>query len=174
MLGWIEDGHEITYFTIFGAITNEKERILSREHGQAMRRLGVAALTLGLSDDAHGPNIERFDEIDAKVRAVVSRGWDVTVWPTGIHHPDHGLVACIGAGIGGCRRWFYDELPYYVLYPNLGINPDEDDRPNYGYERLGSRSFLEEKRRLVHCYASQIGETEERCLFVPERVWEVK
>jgi hypothetical protein len=62
--------------------------------------------------------------------------------------------------------WVYDELPYYVMHPHEATPETWEWKPG------GCRSHLDEKKRLCRLYASQIGETEERCLWAPERLWE--
>ena len=59
----------------------------------------------------------------------------------------------------------YDELPYFVVYPEQASRPDE-----WKWPRMWSRNFLARKRELVNCYASQTV-TEVRTLSAPERVW---
>jgi LmbE family N-acetylglucosaminyl deacetylase len=168
MVGWIEDGHHVEILTVFGATTNDKELRIRDEHARAMALLRPASRqVLWHRDHAHKDRYEPTpEEIASEIRERAIRP-DYLVGPHGIHHPDHLLVGEAARALefdDWCRKslWVYDELPYYVLYPRAA---------NGSGPRLGSRSLLETKRLIVSAYASQLGETEERCLYAPERVW---
>jgi LmbE family N-acetylglucosaminyl deacetylase len=168
MLGWIDDGYEVVVLTVFGAVLNEKETILEREHREAMTKLGVSAfVNLDFADDAHGPNIDVRKVRNTVNKVVHDTRCGVSVWPFGIHHPDHVLVSILG----GARRpkWVYDELPYFVVYPEQASDPAD-----WGWTRMWSPNFLARKRELVNCYASAVTEELERSLYAPERLWKVK
>ena len=171
MLGWIEDdGYDVIVLTVFGAVTNGKETTLEREHHAAMTMLGaVDYINLPFADDAHGPDAAGRRDLRAAVdTAVHDTHCGVSVWPFGIHHPDHVLTALMGAG----RRpkWIYFELPYYVLYPEQVGDPEKE----WGWTRMWSRNYLEDKRELVACYASAVDENLERSLYAPERVFKAR
>jgi hypothetical protein len=167
MLTWIEDGHEVTVLSVFAGIPwhdeegRRKHTILRAEHDRAMERLGAAHVELDFLDDVYGPRPDTLDVCQAIADATGSTT-EQYVWPVGIHHPDHRFLA----GIRPIDRklWFYDEIPYYVLYPNAVWDP-------YQAERWAARSHYQEKSRLIHEYRSQLNDDLVRCLLVPERVW---
>ena len=164
MLGWIDDGYDVVVLTVFGAVTNIKETTLEREHHEAMTLLGADYVNLGFTDDAHEDRATP-RTVRAAVEAVVHGSrCGVSVWPFGIHHPDHVFTALIGAGRQ--PRWVYDELPYFVVYPEQASDPTV-----WKWPRMWSRNFLARKRELANCYASAVTEELERSLYAPERVW---
>ena len=176
LLGWLEDGHQVTLVTVFGAIPDwqpdeTKHAIFDLEHNAVVAALGgVRDIQFNFHDAAAVerspmPLYQTQGQIRKALDDFVGEGfYDVTVWPAGIHHPDHLAVAACRPNEG--RQWVYEELPYYVLYPDLPVRYSS-------WERLGSRSFLDRKKVLCRAYRSQFGENEERCLWAPERVWEV-
>lgn len=172
MITWIEDGHEVQVLVVFGATPEGalKEQTIFTEHREAMGRLGVEWHHLFLTDDAHNQGedvVDRARRIHDDVKTVIDLVTaEVLVWPAGIHHPDHVAVATLRPVLPSQRVMVYDELPYFVMYPESVIKP-------LSRVREGSRSHMEAKGRLVKCYRSQIGETEVRCLMAPERVWEL-
>jgi LmbE family N-acetylglucosaminyl deacetylase len=177
LLGWLEDGHQVTLLTVFGAIPDwqpdeTKHAVFDDEHQRVVKELGgVRDVQFNFHDDAAierspMPLYQTQGQIHKALRDFAQEGfYDATVWPMGIHHPDHLVVA-------GCRprgrARVYEELPYRVMYPDL-----IDEEYRWGWVRVGSRDFLDRKKVLCRMYASQMGETEERCLWAPERVWEV-
>jgi LmbE family N-acetylglucosaminyl deacetylase len=168
---------------VFGAVPEgaKKEEILFEEHDAAMTALGLDGFyALDFTDSAwqkagSNDSMFRFWEVGPALgRAITElvKDVDVICWPTGIHHPDHRLVSRAGrnAVTGPWRTWVYDELPYFVLYPDEAMGPGS----HLQLERVGSRDFYERKQRLVQCYRSQIDDALVRCVMVPERVWEVR
>jgi LmbE family N-acetylglucosaminyl deacetylase len=176
MLTWIEDGHEVTVLSVFAGIPwhdeegRRKHTVLRAEHDRAMERLGVAHVELEFLDDVYGPSLD--PEVAASNVAVHVAPTDQLVVPVGIHHNDHLLTRRIGGvlrprdWLDRTEAWFYDEIPYYVLYPSCagGIF-------SLAKERQGYRSHYQEKTRLIHEYRSQLNDDLMRCLLVPERVW---
>lgn len=102
-------------------------------------------------------------------------GYDEWWVPCGIHHPDHVAVnRAIGTLV---NRWgrhqrfrMYEELPYRVLYPGMRIPAG---LTGFGPAVGDPHELLAAKQRLCRLYASQIGPDIERCLYAPERLWEV-
>jgi LmbE family N-acetylglucosaminyl deacetylase len=176
-------GDQITIVTVFGGIPPAvvhgvanphflKWDVLSREHASVCRMFGFDEINLSFLDDAARGGVE---VDDAALRndlrqLLVGTGFDQWWVPYGIHHPDHVDVrfACNRIGRPSEAFLLYEELPYRVLYPPqvwLG-----------SYRRLAGYDpkWLVEKRVMVRQYASQLreGEEAERCLWVPERLWE--
>lgn len=183
MLTWLEDGHQLTIHTIFGGIPFEggddaqirKHLLLEEEHAAAMRQLGDVMLMSNNYMD-HGCGTGR---TDTEVIADAIWGtFDVIVRPHGIWHDDHIQVADAVSRaqyrhhrLGGqsLTVWVYDELPYYVQYPEGSLAASADGY--HGMEMVGTRDFYEAKLHLTRCYRSQIGRLEARTLMCPERVW---
>lgn len=173
---WVEDGHEVMLATVFGGIPEPgaerygKHCTMWEEYQQAIMRgpfLHLAAALL-LDDAARTDqlmlnDVKRF--VDRQVRDCDP---DVLVMPIGIHHPDHRVVADAEPALVRARRWYYEELPYFVTHPELS---GPTLRHGWSFQREGSRNHLAAKQRICRLFASQMGETEERCLWAPERVW---
>lgn len=177
MLTWIEDGHEVVVMTTHAGrvrlVDKERHRKHDRldlEHHEAMVALGVNHwIQLDFPDDGWGAvHSPKPNEVSREIeRYVVQTEPDVLVAPTGIHHPDHETcwLAVMNATIS--RRitvWFYDELPYYVLYPQLAFTTGR-------YDPAGHREHFEKKKELCQMYKSQWAPHLERTVYAPERVW---
>lgn len=154
-----------------GQLGHDKQVTLNREHYYACRAIGALEINGPMLDDAARPSPA---STDALVRwfASVFTNFDFSmVWvPFGIHHPDHLDVALTAVWALDSLPtklpvWVYEELPYRVLYPNL--LPDAD-KVLMGY----NPAHLQRKKELCRMYASQVDEQLERCLYVPERLWE--
>jgi hypothetical protein len=174
---WVEDGHDVHLLTVFGGVPpvghehHVKYITLWQEYEAAIERGPFEhAGALDYFDDAARTDQLMWADFQAAVRQRVTKmAADATVWPTGIHHPDHLLTS-------GCRRdggWAYDELPYYVLYPNEALEFECDDWTTQvgKWDREGSRDHLAAKQRICRLFGSQMGPSLERTLWAPERVW---
>lgn len=185
MLGWLEDGHQLTLLTVFGAIPDwepdqTKHAVFDYEHQRVVKALGIDRDIQFYFADAAA--VERapyeldqtFGQIRTAIEDVANPDfYDVTVWPNGIHHTDHAAVAQARYRMPSSRQWVYDELPYYVLYPDWAVSCSATQQDDFECpERVPfQEGFLDRKKVLCRMYASQFGETEERCLWAPERVW---
>jgi LmbE family N-acetylglucosaminyl deacetylase len=190
MLTWLGDGDKIDILTVFGAVPEgaQKEETLFEEHDMAMTRLGLdgwyqldftddAWLERGLDSPFQHPHYAAIEQGIADIVARVKP--DVICVPTGIHHPDHGVASAATQALGSdvypaMEWWWYDELPYYVLYPHEVLAVAYWEEFDDFYQRVGSRDFYVAKQGLVQCYGSQVDEALVRCLMVPERVWEAR
>ena len=183
MLDRLSRGDQITIVTVFGGIPAMgvdgpvnphflKWDILSREHASVCRTFGFDEISLSYLDDAARGGAEVDDEaLRSDLRQLlVGTGFDQWWVPVGIHHPDHIDVrlACSAIGRPTEAYLLYEELPYRVLYP-VDLDMSEYHRM-VGYDP----KWLAEKKTMVRMYASQLreGEEAERCLWVPERLWE--
>lgn len=183
MLTWIEDGHQLTILTVFGGFPEgeqaQKHFLMEEEHRAAMKALGnIDLIDANYLDHAarHGSPMGPGDVLDTLRFGLGSSGADVVVGPTGIHHDDHQIVRSAVEGLprATTHLWLYDELPYFVMYPEKCLHATLHRLG--GWRNLtpeGCRSHRVEKQQLCAMYRSQIGETEERCLLAPERVWRV-
>lgn len=181
---WREDGHEVHLLTVFSAVPPEgnerhiKHVTMWQEYEAAIERGPFEHYrALDYFDDAVRVGQLMWEPFEDDVNyAVKHYRADAVVAPTGISHPDHRLVrAAIDDWNPDGKTWYYDELPYYVAYPQwswsakwLSLLGSGYPRP---YEREGCREHLAAKKRLCRLFGSQVGDTEERCLWVPERVW---
>jgi LmbE family N-acetylglucosaminyl deacetylase len=177
-LTWVEDGHEVLLATVFAGIPSSiidnerywKHTTMWEEYHQALFQGPFEHLAAGLFfDDAARPDQPMLVDVQGFIAMQVNDcDPDVLVMPIGIHHPDHTIVRMSAPPLRRARRWYYDELPYFVMYPELA-----GPRLEHGglMAREGCRNHLAEKRAICAAFASQMGETEERCLWAPERVW---
>lgn len=163
---WVDEGHEVTIFSVYAGIPKDpdgraKYQRLWLEHERCCEVLGAAHHNMDFLDDTYCPR-PPVTAVTGAIRDAVA-GFNVVVGPTGIHHPDHQRVAAVCADLG---TWRYDELPYYVEFPLQafrGAGEYAMITPPPGH--------LPIKRRACLAYESQIHEKEERCLWVPERLW---
>lgn len=183
MLDRLSRGDEITIVTVFGGppemvvagVSNPhflKWDILSSEHQSVCRTFGFEAIDLSYLDDA-ARGSAAVDDValrsDLEI-LLADAGFGQWWVPAGIHHPDHVDVrlACGMIGRLSDRFMLYEELPYRVLYPF-------EFTMRHHYRLAGyDPQWLAEKKAMVRVYASQLreGEEAERCLWVPERLWE--
>lgn len=177
MLTWMENGHELVVLTTHNGrvprrdfMRHRKHDILDLEHHDVMVAMGIHHwIQLDHPDDGWGPEYSHSAAaIGAEIRWKITRvGPDVIVCPTGIHHPDHRTCrfAVYSAYLdGGPAVWFYDELPYYVLHPQLACGPGL-------YQPAVYRDHFDRKKELVKMYKSQWAPHLERTVYAPERVW---
>jgi LmbE family N-acetylglucosaminyl deacetylase len=178
-LTWVEDGHEVLLLTVFGGVPPEgsehhvKYVALWQEYEAAIERgpfQHYRALDY-FDDAARVGQLIWPDFIECVAAAMFGALPEIIVYPTGIHHPDHLLVrqALNDATSWLKNAWIYDELPYYVTYPEESFMAESPGALRY--EREGSRGHLAEKQRICRLFGSQIGESVERCIYAPERVW---
>ena len=170
ILTWLEDGDHVEVLTLFCGIPEDeaghaKHTKLHAEHRDVEARLSAVKWYQGpFLDDVYDPRPSLPDV--AYIIDGLAADVDVVVVPQGIHHPDHRLLAeawwMMSWERYRGRVWRYDELPYYVEYPEV---LSTRGRP------VGCRDFLEEKKRICRLYASQIGPSVERSLWAPERVY---
>jgi LmbE family N-acetylglucosaminyl deacetylase len=186
-LTWVEDGHEVQLLTVFGGVPPvgnerwEKHKVMWEEYERALRAgpFDHSAAGLFLDDAARTDQLMFTEVVDFLKRHISGTDPDLVVWPQGIHHPDHQVVRDAGLYLrnygGFPQRAIYDELPYFVMYPEDSFAADERVADTawgrFGHVREGNRSHLSEKQRICRLFASQMGETEERCLWAPERCW---
>ena len=170
MLAWVEDGHELTVFTVFAGVPDDlagrrKHTTLHVEHHRAMRALGARGYMANLLDSVYPPRPPVGEVAEVIDHALSSILPDIVIAPWGIHHDDHILTR---QAVLHCSHQktllFYDEIPYYVQYPEQACQ-DGTAAP------LGFRSSLLGKQALCSFYASQIDDELKRMLFVPERLW---
>jgi LmbE family N-acetylglucosaminyl deacetylase len=169
ILTWQDEGASVEILVVYGGIPEDDlgakrvNRYLE-EHLEACGQLGVTAQSLLYLDDIYCPRPDVVD-IAQDIRDACSH-FNVVVGPTGIHHPDHQRVAAVMADMGA---WRYDELPYYVEYPQQSFRPGNE------FVMVNALpGHLETKMAACRCYESQMHEKEERTLWVPERVWKPK
>lgn len=164
---------EFTIVTPFGGQPTEephrsKYLILHDEHQRICEFAGWDFINGEWLDDAAAGS-ETWDPVLMHhwLRGVIAE-FDRTWWPLGIHHPDHRetIRACPDAGY--VPVWYYEELPYRVLYPDLPVGVSTaGTRKLVGYDP----SNLQKKKELCRMYASQVDDQLERSLYVPERLW---
>lgn len=171
MLTWQKQGHDVAIVTVCGWTGAEKENILGREHMAVMARMKLYGWEHPLKDDAHPQAGNRFDvaqEMAEVISADLDReAPDVVVSPRGIHHPDHLDVAWACGMAVTTERWIYEELPYYVLYPELVSGARQT------WERLKCDDYFATKRYLCAMYESQWAPNLRRTVFAPERIWRI-
>jgi LmbE family N-acetylglucosaminyl deacetylase len=171
ILTWLGDGERIRIVTVFGGVPEDEKGYLKHitvnaEHRAVCGKLGVENVMLSFFDSVYEPRPVPGEISDALYPWLAGR----VVAPWGIHHDDHLLVnaaVCVPR-LFSSVEW-YDELPYYVLYPT---DVSKLEREN-GWIRSGYTSNIEGKKELCRMYASQMVERDEveRCLYVPERHW---
>jgi LmbE family N-acetylglucosaminyl deacetylase len=169
ILTWVAEGQRVKIVTVFGGIPADekgfkKHSVMHAEHKRVCEALGVEGYHCNYFDDVYQPRPPWKDVIGA-IQAMVGRA-EIVVAPVGIQHPDHRLVASAIDRWGRDDVWFYDELPYYVQYPQ------ESFAAWWRYERIGhALDLIDRKWEIVSLYESQVGELERRTLLAPERCW---
>jgi len=174
MLTWLKAGDYVGVCTVFGWTGAPKEDLLAAEHAQAMSLMRVSEhWALDFKDDAHP--CERRPQVvgSAMVTEVEHYRPDVVVLPRGIHHPDHIQVSSLRLPRSVATIWYYEELPYYVLYPFEAIDPDPHLRSTiwFDWEMRKHDDFFAFKKALCQTYASQWAPHLERTVYAPERLW---
>lgn len=96
--------------------------------------------------------------------------------PLGLLHDDH--VNTHNAFVEVVKRskissWVYEEVPYRVLEPRYSVNALDRLALHWGLVLDTSLPMgqVEKKERAVRQYRSQDWALDQRCLYVPERVW---
>lgn len=181
---WVEDGHEVFLLTVFGGVPPEgsehhlKYITLWQEYEAAIERGPFEHyLAYDHLDDAARVDQLMADDLAVTLdRSVRLLRPNLVVVPTGIHHPDHAIVRSALTDYGIDERfWYYDELPYYVLYPSDSWSAKMGVALGYGnpcrFDREGCRDHLAAKQRICRLFGSQMGPSLERTLWAPERVW---
>ena len=174
MLTWLEDGHQVEVFTTHGGKVpgqEAKHTTLRKEHRSVMQKMGCEDFYCqSFFDDAwdERPAASAWAGEVADLIFEQTSKPDVLVGPVGAHHPDHQVIAWVTHALE--RRWltyawWYEELPYYVLYPA--------DRKPLGrrVELQGHNDHFTEKKELCRMYRSQWAPHLERTVFAPERLW---
>lgn len=172
-LSTLDPGEPLTIASPMAGIPNDavglvKHITLRREHDRAVALLAPTARVVNgdFLDDVYDP--PALDELSAWLREAIS-GADTVYVPVGIHHPDHLMVsdAMVALVATVASVWFYEELPYRVLYPRL-LN-----------ERLVALGLVDihtvwpnaVKADAVRCYDSQVDDELITKLLVPEHIW---
>lgn len=175
MLTWLERGDRVEVFTTHGgAVPGQmtKHMALRAEHAAVARAMGIEDYYCrAFFDDAWADRPASSEDADTIAQVIydsVDRP-DVLVGPYGILHPDHRTVAGATFGLArkwsGTKLWVYEELPYYVLYPQTRCVPS-------GYELKASGvTHFDRKKELSRMYKSQWADHLERTVFAPERLW---
>ena len=176
MLTWRDDGHDLTVLTVFGAVTNGKEERLAEEHREVLFLFGegISSWEMGFRDDAHEDREDDPREVVEALRLRIQQMEpDVVVLPVGIHHPDHVVVAqCFPMWRDPTlepKVWRYEELPYYVLYPDQCLFTE--DTAKAGWQLQGFVPHFTFKKALCRMYHSQWAPHLGRTVFAPERIW---
>lgn len=175
MLTWLDLDHQVDVFTTHGgAVPGQmgKHLTLRAEHAKVMRAMGCEDFYCRAFFDDAWPNRPESSANASDIAKVIHDSVaqpDVFVAPYGIHHPDHRTVAGATLTVArkwvGTKLWVYEELPYYVLYP-------QTRHPPTGYELKAPSTFhFEGKKVFCRMYKSQWAPHLERTVFAPERLW---
>lgn len=141
-----------------------KYETLRAEHSAVCRFAGWGEINGPFYDDAINDDQSKVS-MEAWLDHWLRYGEYDEVWsPYGIHHPDHHRVAGAMAFVQ-CGALLYEELPYYVDYP--------DQRPSMEFAEFVpyTRTLKIEKMRLCATYESQVDEDVLRRLSAPEMLW---
>ena len=183
---------EMTIVTPFAGVPEDeagkaKHTTLRREHDAVMATFSNATAVNGdFLDDVY-PAHDR-----SEVRRRLA-GWiPVPNWagvpvpqaealyiPLGVHHPDHVLTSnlvidALRVAEYTPQLYFYDELPYRVLYPEAASTRMQFIENSIGRLELIEETFpTEPKERAVRLYESQVSEDLIGKLLVRERIWKV-
>lgn len=170
MGNWIDALGNVTIVSVMAGIPRDiigkkKHTILRKEHEKACRFYEVKHIEGNFLDDVY-PGI-KVKKVVEWLKKTIPKDAELYV-PLGIHHPDHILVRDIF--LKHFRvDFFYEELPYRVLYPGLTVLMR--DKFTKG-RKLWSAWDTERKHRGVSFYASQTMNKEIfKQLYVEERLW---
>lgn len=162
--------NEFTVISPFAGIPEDdagkkKHTLLRKEHESACKKLGLKIINGDYFDDVYP---DRSLTLLQEWLFEATRYFETVIIPLGIHHPDHILVRKIFDKFAG-NFWYYEELPYRVLYPHLYVEQVHKLGKNYQAQVFNHQ---EAKIKAVECYQSQIvgGKILEH-LYVNEGIW---
>lgn len=161
--------NEVTILSPFAGIPpdepgEKKHKLLRKEHTKACSIMGVNYINGDFLDDVY-PATDTYDLIQWFVKAL--KGYDVIYVPLGIHHPDHITIRNLFVE-NFDFHYYYEELPYRVLYPALRTELLLD------LIRGEPQTFNHEKKKeeAVQAYKSQLKSPDLlNQLFVTEIIW---
>lgn len=140
-----------------------KHTTLQAEHKILMDKMGFTFEQWDYLDDVY-PFVE--DGFYEKLLTILQSG-ETILAPLGIHHPDHVRLANFVKQNPPKDIYFYEELPYRVLYPELAAQEAKKlDK------RILKEYLPKNKIELVSYYKSQVDDELLKKLNVTERVWQ--
>lgn len=145
------------------------------EDSRALTLLGARPVHLPFVDHQYGGERPTASDVARAVADVAqSLQPEGILWPAGLGHPDHLLVAAAGRrhvdGAWPTALYVYEELPYRVLFPEqvpaalAEWGADFRQPPTF----LGTGD-LDAKDAALRCYHSQLWSLDERARLCPER-----
>lgn len=164
----------VTILSIFAGIPNDnigkiKHVNLRKEHERACEVIGAKYINGDFLDDVY---------TRAKSKDIIKwlkhqcKNYEKIFVPVGIHHPDHIFVRNIFIENFKNIDFFYEELPYRIIYPDLSDNLVKTVINPLGYSTKATRTPAIKKIRAVLEYESQLQNPELfGQLFVEERIW---
>lgn len=191
--GYLSDSHEPVVTVFDGAPTDrglltdydkacgfsssvEAMECRALEDAAALRLLACPKLGLGWLDTQYdGQRPKRAELADQLERVLREQRCEGVVGPLGVQHPDHVLTsdACLILANRGVPVWFYEELPYRVVWPEHAAARQTDlaARGWHLVPDLIGGGGNEWKEGAVLAYTSQ--RLDLHCCLVPERFWAV-
>lgn len=144
------------------------------EDAQALRHLHARGRHLPFVDHQYEPDLRPPPrQIALAVAAIITEvAPDAVLWPVGLGHPDHMLVAAAGRTLGtiiDVPRYVYEEMPYRVLHPEQVPGALAAwDVPYLAGDFLGT-GHPGTKQRAMQAYASQLWALDRHAIRCPER-----
>jgi LmbE family N-acetylglucosaminyl deacetylase len=174
---YILDNERITIASAFSGVPTDdvgykKHTLLRQEHDKACAVVNAKVINNDLLDDVYGKQ-----DKNVLTNWVISiiKDFDHIYIPLGIHHPDHILLSdTIFSVMDNFVKeyFFYSELPYRVLYPQLYEERLNKFKSKYSLEKISTK-FTKEKLNAIKEYGSQIDENLIEKLLVEENLWKV-
>lgn len=157
---------------------NAEEAVSMRrqEDKAAMAVLNAKPVHLDHVDSQYGSEAS-FEAVQASLEGLLlEHEPEIVLGPLGIAHPDHVFVRNVLLELKPKNLVLYEELPSRVLWPETVdeamVNLSEQGVEVKPYEHVAGP--LATKMEAMWCYKSQLGVLNRYCIFVPERLWEVK
>lgn len=172
--GRAPDPHQRTTYDANCGLDDAAHAMRARaiEDDRALHVLRARARRLGFVDHQYAPDDRPAAEAIAHaVMAVADEVRpDMVLWPVGLGHPDHRLVAAAGRlCVGRVPRYVYEELPYRVLHPEQVPGALADwGVPYLAGDFLGTGPEAT-KGRAMACYTSQLWALDRNAWRCPER-----
>ena len=174
---YIIHNERITIASAFSGVPTDdagykKHTLLRQEHDKACAFVNAKVINNDLLDDVYGKqdkNVLTNWVID------IIKNFDHIYIPLGIHHPDHILLSdTIFSVMDNFVKeyFFYSELPYRVLYPQLYEERLNKFKSKYSLEKISTK-FTKEKLNAIKEYDSQIDKNLIEKLLVEENLWKI-
>jgi LmbE family N-acetylglucosaminyl deacetylase len=174
---YILDNQKITIASAFSGVPTDdvgykKHTLLRKEHEKACAVVNAKVINNDLLDDVYG---KQDNNVLTNWIINIIKDFDHIYIPLGIHHPDHILLSDTIFSIMDNfvkEYFFYSELPYKILYPQLHEERLNKFKSKYSLKKI-STNFTKEKLNAIKEYNSQIDESLIEKLLVEENLWKV-